>query len=69
MARGNMEDTVVNRAAVADVVETVMGQTAKGAEMRRRVREIKEAVEGSWNKRGGSSRKAMEDFLRAMNLR
>jgi hypothetical protein len=69
VARGNMEDTVVNRAAVADVVETVMGQTAKTAEMRRRVREIKEVVEGSWKEGGGSSRKAMEDFLRAMNLR
>jgi hypothetical protein len=69
VARGNMEDTMVNRAAVADVVETVMGQTAKAAEMRRRVWEIKEVVEGSWNDGGGSSRKAMEDFLRAMNLR
>jgi UDP:flavonoid glycosyltransferase YjiC (YdhE family) len=69
VARGKVEDTVVSRAAVADVVETVMGQTAKAAEMRRRLREIKEVMEVSWKEGSGSSRKAMEDFLRAMNLR
>jgi UDP:flavonoid glycosyltransferase YjiC (YdhE family) len=69
VARGKVEDTVVSRAAVADVVETVMGQTAKAAEMRRRLREIKEVMEVSWKEGSGSSRKAVEDFLQAMNLR
>ena len=69
VARGNVEDTVVSRAALFDVVETVMGQTAKAAEMRRQLREIKEVMEVSWKEGSGSSRKAMEDFLRAMNLR
>uniref|UniRef100_A0A0A9F5N5 Uncharacterized protein n=1 Tax=Arundo donax TaxID=35708 RepID=A0A0A9F5N5_ARUDO len=64
-----MEDTVVNRAAVADVVETVMGPTAKAAEMRRRVREIKEVMEVSWREEGGSSRMALGEFLTAMKLR
>ncbi|XP_066313992.1 UDP-glycosyltransferase 92A1-like [Miscanthus floridulus] len=69
VARGDVEDTVVSRAALFDVVETVMGQTAKAAEMRRQLREIKEVMEVSWKEGSGSSRKAMEDFLRAMNLR
>ena len=64
-----MQDTIVSRAAVSDVVETVMGQMAKAAEMRRQLREIKEVMEVSWKEGSGSSRKAMEDFLRAMNLR
>ncbi|TVU13366.1 hypothetical protein EJB05_40418, partial [Eragrostis curvula] len=68
VARGNMEDTVVSRAAVADVVETVMGSTAKAAEMRRRVREIREVMEASCREDGGSSRKALEEFARSMKL-
>ncbi|KAL6641147.1 hypothetical protein ACP70R_019328 [Stipagrostis hirtigluma subsp. patula] len=69
VARGKTEGTVVESAAVAGVVETVMGPTAKAAEMRRRVGEIKAMVEASWSEGGGSSRKALEEFLTAMKLR
>uniref|UniRef100_A0A0A9FUN0 Uncharacterized protein n=1 Tax=Arundo donax TaxID=35708 RepID=A0A0A9FUN0_ARUDO len=37
--------------------------------MRRRVREIREVMEVSRRKEGGSSRKALEEFLTAMKLR
>ncbi|KAL6650473.1 hypothetical protein ACP70R_009398 [Stipagrostis hirtigluma subsp. patula] len=69
VARGNAEGAAVEREAVAATVETVMGQTAKAAEMRRRVREIREVMEVSWREEGGSSRKALEGFLSAMKLR
>ncbi|CAN6275356.1 unnamed protein product [Urochloa humidicola] len=68
VARGNLEGTVVSREAVAGVVETVMGQTAKAAEMRRRAREVREVMEEAWKEGDGSSRKALEEFLRTMDL-
>ncbi|CAN6270750.1 unnamed protein product [Urochloa humidicola] len=71
VARGNMEeDTAVEREAVAGVLETVMGQTAKAEEMRKQVCKIREMMETSWGEEGGSSRKvALEEFLRTMKLR
>ncbi|CAL4970750.1 unnamed protein product [Urochloa decumbens] len=69
VARGNLEGTVVSREAVADVVETVMGQTAKATEMRQRAREVREVMEEAWKDGDGSSRKALEEFLRTMELR
>ncbi|CAD6263308.1 unnamed protein product [Miscanthus lutarioriparius] len=46
VARGNAEgsSSVVERQRLAEVLETVMGDTAKGAEMRRRVKEIQELI-------------------------
>ncbi|WVZ76979.1 LOW QUALITY PROTEIN: hypothetical protein U9M48_024887, partial [Paspalum notatum var. saurae] len=66
VARGNMEGTVVDRVAVADVLETVMGDTAKAADMRRRAVKIKDVMEAS--RGGGSSRKALDVFLLQMKL-
>jgi hypothetical protein len=57
VARGNAEgssSSVVERARLAEVLETVMGNTAKGAEMRRRVKEIQELM-GSTQENGGAS--------------
>jgi hypothetical protein len=43
--RNNAEgSSVVERARLAEVLETVMGDTARGAEMRRRVKEIQESA-------------------------
>ncbi|KAJ1278835.1 hypothetical protein BS78_04G109600 [Paspalum vaginatum] len=69
VARGNTEDTVVDRVAVADVLETVMGNTVKAAEMRQRAGKIKEVMDAPWKEGGGSSRKALQGFLLQMKLR
>lgn len=69
VARGNMEGTVVERTTVVEVVEMVMGQTAKSAKMRRGLREIKELMDTAWREGDGSSRKALKQFLKAMKLR
>lgn len=46
VARGNAEvSPVVQRARLAVVLETVMGDTAEGAEMRRRVKEIQALIQ------------------------
>jgi hypothetical protein len=73
VARGNMKDgTPVEKGALANVMETVMGhrsQTTKAAEMRRQAAKVREMMEASWKEEGGSSRKALEEFLRTMKLR
>ncbi|KAL6847968.1 hypothetical protein ACP4OV_022096 [Aristida adscensionis] len=69
VARGNAESSPpVERAEVAEVLETVMGDTAEAAAMRRRVAEVKEVMESAWAEGGGSSRTALRGFLRAMCL-
>lgn len=70
VARGNqqLESSTVERSKVARVVETVMGDTAEAAAMRRRVLEVKEVLKSAWRQDGGSSRKALHEFLRAMHL-
>jgi hypothetical protein len=73
VARGNMEDgSPVEKEALANVMEMVMGrrsQTTKAAEMRRQAAKVREMMEASRKEEGGSSRKALEEFLRTMKLR
>ncbi|KAL6851480.1 hypothetical protein ACP4OV_020413 [Aristida adscensionis] len=67
VARGNAEGSPpVGRAALAEAVEAVMGDTGKGAEMRRRVREIQELTRGAQREDGGSSVRALEEFFASM---
>ncbi|KAJ1294503.1 hypothetical protein BS78_01G151300 [Paspalum vaginatum] len=69
LARGNLvESSAVERSKVAEVVETVMGDTVEAATMRRRVMEVQEVMKSAWRKDGGSSRMALHEFLRAMHL-
>ncbi|KAJ1294504.1 hypothetical protein BS78_01G151400 [Paspalum vaginatum] len=69
LARGNLvESSAVERSKVAEVVETVMGDTVVSAAMRRRVLEVQEVMKSAWRQDGGSSRTALHEFLRAMQL-
>lgn len=63
VARGAMVGTILERAAVAEVVDTVMGETAKGIEMRRRVKEVGELINGARTEACGSSVKALGEFF------
>ncbi|CAO2203345.1 unnamed protein product [Urochloa humidicola] len=69
VARGNLESSRVERAKVAEAVETVMGDTPESAAMRRRVAEVREVMQGAWEEDRGSSRAALHEFLRAMRLK
>ncbi|CAL4963953.1 unnamed protein product [Urochloa decumbens] len=69
VARGNLPSSRVERANVAEAVETVMGDTPESAEMRWRVAEVQEVMRAAWAEDGGSSRAAMHEFLRAMRLK
>ncbi|KAL6637458.1 hypothetical protein ACP70R_025030 [Stipagrostis hirtigluma subsp. patula] len=70
VARGNAESSApVERSKVAEVLEAVMGGTAEAAAMRRRVAEVQEVMRSAWAEGGGSSRTALREFFRAMNLR
>ncbi|XP_062183620.1 UDP-glycosyltransferase 92A1-like [Phragmites australis] len=67
VARGNDEgSSVVERATLAEAVETVMGGAAKGSEVRRRMKEIQELVTGAQSECGGSSVEASEEFFASM---
>uniref|UniRef100_A0A0A8YVP0 Uncharacterized protein n=1 Tax=Arundo donax TaxID=35708 RepID=A0A0A8YVP0_ARUDO len=69
VARGNAEgSSVVDRARLAEVVETVMGDTAKGTEMRRRVKKIQELIGGARGEDGGGSsvEAALDEFFTSM---
>ncbi|KAL6851521.1 hypothetical protein ACP4OV_020454 [Aristida adscensionis] len=67
VARGNAEGSPpVGRAALAEAVETVMADGGKGAEMRRRVREIQGLTRGAQGEDGGSSVLALEEFFASM---
>ncbi|GJN24045.1 hypothetical protein PR202_gb11756 [Eleusine coracana subsp. coracana] len=72
LARGdnNMEISVdaVQRSRVAKVLETVMGDTAESAAMRRRLVQVRDMLKGAWAEDGGSSRKALREFLTAMRF-
>uniref|UniRef100_J3LWE3 UDP-glycosyltransferases domain-containing protein n=1 Tax=Oryza brachyantha TaxID=4533 RepID=J3LWE3_ORYBR len=69
VARGSGDGTVVGRRRVAEVVETVMGDTAKGRDMRRRVQELRRVMLDAWSDDGGSSIEASQAFLEAMKLK
>ncbi|CAN6234487.1 unnamed protein product [Urochloa humidicola] len=69
LARGNAEGSpAVERARLAEAVEAVLGDTAKGAEMRRRVKGIQELIGRAWSKEdgGASSAQALEEFFTLM---
>jgi len=68
VARGNAEgsSSVVERQRLAEVLETVMGDTAKGAEMRRRVKEIQELIGSTQENGGASSAEALKKLFTAM---
>ncbi|KAG8064563.1 hypothetical protein GUJ93_ZPchr0004g40159 [Zizania palustris] len=70
VARGNMEGAVV-KGKLVSVMQSVMGQTAKAAEMRRRVAEIKEIMEAAWAEGGDESpaMKTLDEFFTAMKLK
>uniref|UniRef100_A0A0E0DBW9 Glycosyltransferase N-terminal domain-containing protein n=1 Tax=Oryza meridionalis TaxID=40149 RepID=A0A0E0DBW9_9ORYZ len=68
VARGNTDETVVERRRVAEVVKMVMGETAKADDMRRRVQEVRTMMVDAW-KEGGSSFEASQAFLEAMKLK
>ncbi|VAI73163.1 unnamed protein product [Triticum turgidum subsp. durum] len=69
VARGSTENAAppeIDR--VAELVETVMGQTSKAAEMRRRMKCIGELMRGAATGDVGSSKKALESFLGATRM-
>uniref|UniRef100_A0ACD5WLV2 Uncharacterized protein n=1 Tax=Avena sativa TaxID=4498 RepID=A0ACD5WLV2_AVESA len=65
VARGNTEDDVPKVESVAELVETVMGKTAKAAEMRMHVENVSEQMRDTFREDGGSSMKSMTMFLEA----
>uniref|UniRef100_A0A0D9W319 Glycosyltransferase n=1 Tax=Leersia perrieri TaxID=77586 RepID=A0A0D9W319_9ORYZ len=69
VARGKTDDTVVERKRLAEVMETVMGETAKGDDMRRRVWQVRKVMVDAWKEDGGSSMVASQAFLEAMRLK
>ncbi|KAL6652432.1 hypothetical protein ACP70R_011357 [Stipagrostis hirtigluma subsp. patula] len=64
VARGNLESSAVERGAVAETVGAVMGETAKGDEMRRKAAAIARALAAAWEAPGGSSAASLEGFMR-----
>ncbi|GKV41011.1 hypothetical protein SLEP1_g48592 [Rubroshorea leprosula] len=54
---------------VKEVIETVMGEKGKGAEMRKKATEVAERIKAAMNEEGdekGSSIKALDDFISAV---
>ncbi|RLM73643.1 hypothetical protein C2845_PM15G02630 [Panicum miliaceum] len=67
VARGHGDRSpAVERARLAEAVETVLGDTVKGAEMRRRMKEIQDLIGKAQSKDGGSSAEALEEFFTSM---
>lgn len=66
VARGNLESSSVARAAVAEAVGTVIGDTEKGEEMKRNAGVIARAMAAAWEGRRGSSAVSLEGFLRCV---
>jgi UDP:flavonoid glycosyltransferase YjiC (YdhE family) len=66
VARGNLESSTVESRAVAEAVRAVMGETAKGDEMRRKAAAIARALEAAWDAPGGSAAESLEGFLRCV---
>jgi len=66
VARGNLESSAVESGAVAEAVRAVMGETAKGDEMRRKAAAIARALEAAWEAPGGSAAESLEGFLRCV---
>ncbi|KAL6903542.1 hypothetical protein ACP4OV_004355 [Aristida adscensionis] len=66
VARGNLESSALERGAVAETVGTVMGETAKGEEMRRKAAAIARAMAAAWEAPGGgAAAESLEGFLRS----
>ncbi|KAG0526542.1 hypothetical protein BDA96_06G154700 [Sorghum bicolor] len=66
VARGNLESSAVESGAVAEAVRAVMGETAKGDEMRRKAVAIARIMEAAWEAPGGSAAQSLEGFLRCV---
>lgn len=66
LARGNLESSAVESRAVVEAERTVMGDTAKGDEMRRVVAAIARTMEAAWEAPGGSAAESLEGFLRCV---
>ncbi|CAL5031148.1 unnamed protein product [Urochloa decumbens] len=68
VARGNVESSAVAEEEVAEGVRTVMGETAKGEEMRRKAAAIARAMADAWEEPGGSAAQSLEGFLRCVEM-
>jgi hypothetical protein len=68
VARGNLESSAVASGAVAETVGTVMGETAKGDEMRRNAAVIARAMAAAWEGPRWSSAASLEGFLRCAEM-
>ncbi|KAJ3679979.1 hypothetical protein LUZ60_016257 [Juncus effusus] len=68
LARGNMENSHVEREKAKEAIEMVMGENEKGREIREKAREIKELMERAWNEDEGSSFRALNEFLKSAGL-
>uniref|UniRef100_K3YEW9 Glycosyltransferase n=1 Tax=Setaria italica TaxID=4555 RepID=K3YEW9_SETIT len=67
VARGHGDSSpAVERARLAQAVETVLGDTSKGAEMRRCAKEIQELIGRSRSKDGDSSAEVLQEFFTSM---
>ncbi|KAJ1271786.1 hypothetical protein BS78_06G152800 [Paspalum vaginatum] len=67
VARGNLESSAVEREKVAQAVRTVIGETAKGGEMRRKAAAIARTMASAWEAPGGSTLESLEGFLRSVS--
>ncbi|KAM0857025.1 hypothetical protein ACQ4PT_048718 [Festuca glaucescens] len=70
VARGNTEDAPPPEIVrVAEYMERVMETTAQAADMRRRVKDLGELMRDASAEDGGSSTKALGEFLKATRMR
>ncbi|KAJ3706349.1 hypothetical protein LUZ61_010054 [Rhynchospora tenuis] len=63
LARGNYDYSHVDRERVREVIETVMGESEKGKEIRKNAGVIKDLMNNAW-KEGGSSVNGFHEFLK-----
>ncbi|KAJ3679975.1 hypothetical protein LUZ60_016253 [Juncus effusus] len=63
IARGNDENSIVEKEEIKKVIEMVMGESGKGKKMRERAKEMKERIKMAWKKNEGSSETALFEFF------
>ncbi|KAJ3706346.1 hypothetical protein LUZ61_010051 [Rhynchospora tenuis] len=64
VARGNMETSEVEKEKIANAIEMVIGDNKDGQDIRKKAKEIREMVKGSYKDESCSSAKGLAEFLK-----
>ncbi|KAF3322186.1 UDP-glycosyltransferase 92A1-like protein [Carex littledalei] len=59
----NKETSKVEKEKVKDIMEMVMGENEKAREIRKKTKEIRDVIRGTWKEEEGSSMKSFMEFL------